>query len=398
MSKQIVVGVTGGIACYKALDVISKLRKLDHEITVIMTAHALEFVEPLSFQTLSKNPVITDMFAATDAWEVEHISIAQKADLFLIVPATANCIGKIANGIADDMLSTTIMATKKPVLFAPAMNTAMYNNPIVQENILKLKALGYLFIEPAEGLLACGDIGAGKLPDPENIVSEALKILYQAEAQSADKDLFGKRVLVTAGPTVEAIDPVRFISNRSTGKMGFAIAEAAYDRGAEVTLIAGPVNLQCSLGINRINVNSTSDMSQAVNDCYDKTDVVIMAAAPSDYRTMHFSDNKMKKTDKPINIDLIPNDDILAGLGKKKGNKILIGFAAETDNLEEYAQEKIKKKNLDYIVANDVTLEGAGFQSDTNIITIIDAAGQIKSYEKMSKRNAADVILDLLIR
>lgn len=287
--KCVVIGVTGGVAVYKALDVVSRLKKKDIDVRVIMTKSATEFVTPLSFQALSQNMVVTDMFEEPKAWEIQHISLAKRADLMLVVPATANIIGKVANGIADDMLSTTIMATKAPVVFAPAMNTNMYENRIVQDNIRKLKDYGYNFIEPATGRLACGDEGRGKLEDPEIIVENVLFMLYD------NKDLVGKKVLVTAGYTIAAIDPVRFITNKSSGKMGYAIAEEARDRGAEVTLISGPTNIKPPIGVNLIKVNTNEEMYKAVIDRFNEQHIVIKSAAVADYKPKTYSDKKIKK-------------------------------------------------------------------------------------------------------
>ena len=407
--KNVVVGVTGGIACYKAADLVSKLKKHDINVDVIMTESACEFVNPLTFRTLSKNPVVTSTFAVPEAWKVGHISLAQKADVMLIAPATANVIGKVANGIADDMLTTTIMACKSKIVFAPAMNVNMYENPILQENIEKLKRLGYMFIEPGAGILACGDIGKGRMAEPAEIEAFVLDLLYGGEAEKdascdsvADapapvKDLAGKRFLVTAGPTVEDIDPVRYISNRSSGKMGFAIAEAARARGAEVTLVCGPVKLTCSEDIKRIDVKTTKDMLAACESVFDDVDVVIKAAAPADFYVVNQSEHKMKKVpgQDQVTIELAKNPDIIATLGKKKGDHILVGFAAETRDLETYAREKIKTKNLDMIVANDVSASGAGFNCDTNIITIFKAGVDEKfTYPVMSKKEDAEIILD----
>ncbi len=410
MSRNVVVGVTGGIACYKAADVVSRLKKEDTEIDVIMTENACEFVDPLTFRTLSKNPVVTNTFAAPEAWKVGHVALAQKADVFLIAPATANVIGKVANGIADDMLTTTIMASRAKIVFAPAMNVNMYENPITQENIAKLKKLGYYFIEPGSGLLACGDVGKGRMAEPAEIVEYVLKLLNEVNNECANeactatprgdgqkeaKDLTGRRILVTAGPTVEDIDPVRYISNRSSGKMGYAVAEAARRRGADVTLISGPVNLSCSEEIRRIDVKTTKQMLEACESVFDDVDIVIKAAAPADYYVVNQYDHKIKKSDGVFTIELAKNPDILETLGKKKGDHILVGFAAETNDLEAYARDKMKRKNLDMIVANDVSAPGAGFDHDTNIITIIKASdGSLSTYEKMSKAQAADVILD----
>lgn len=396
MSKHIVIGVTGGIAVYKVLDVASRLRKLGYSMNTIMTAHACEFVKPLSFETITNNYVVTDTFERPKTWEVEHIALAKKADLMLIAPATANIIGKVASGIADDMLSTTIMAAKCPVVFAPAMNTAMYENPIVQEKIAYLKEKGYLFIEPDSGWLACGDKGAGKLPTPEQIVNEVLEVLENKNIKSKapNKDLLGKHFLISAGPTVEAIDPIRYITNHSSGKMGYAIAKAASNRGAEVKLVSGPTQLECPEGVQRIDVQSALDMYEAMHEHFDWSDVVIKTAAVGDFRPKETSAHKLKKGSMNPVIELVANPDILQSLGQKKTHQILVGFAAETQNVVEYAKEKIKKKNLDFIVANNVAQKGAGFKQDTNIATIIDHDMQVTEYEKMYKDELANIILD----
>ncbi|RKD27839.1 phosphopantothenoylcysteine decarboxylase / phosphopantothenate--cysteine ligase [Caminicella sporogenes DSM 14501] len=392
-NKNVVVGVTGGIAVYKAVDVVSRLKKLSANVNVIMTKSAAKFVAPLTFQSISQNYVVTDMFAEPKTWDIEHISLAQKADLFLIVPATANIIGKIANGIADDMLSTTVMATKAPVLIAPAMNTNMYNNPIVQRNIDILKRLGYKFIEPVSGRLACGDYGKGKLAEPQDIVNEIIN-LFKSDYS---KDLEGRKIIVTAGPTQEPIDPVRYITNHSTGKMGYAIAKAAKNRGAEVLLISGPTNLSAPDGVKIINVVTANEMYEAVLNNLKDADIVIKSAAVADYRPKNKSDVKIKKSDDDLNIELTRNPDILYEIGKIKGNRILVGFAAETNDVLNNALKKIKKKNLDLIVANDITQKGAGFKSETNIVTIIDKNGNYKSLKKMTKEEVADVILDKVV-
>ena len=386
--KNIVIGVAGGIAAYKAVDVVSRLKKKGYNINVIMTESARKFVEPLTFQSISQNYVVTGMFDEPKSWDVEHISLAQKADLFIIVPATANIIGKISNGIADDMLTTTVMATRAPVLIAPAMNTNMLMNPIVQENIKKLEKEGYQFIQPEEGRLACGDFGAGKLPEPEAIVRDAERLL------NCKQDLVGKRILVTAGPTREPIDPVRYITNYSSGKMGYSIATTAAQRGAEVILISGPTNLEKPWGVRCIDVITTNDMYEAVMEHFEWADITIKAAAVADYRPETIEQNKIKKNEDKMFIQLKKNPDILKTLGTKKDrNKVLIGFAAETEDLIANASQKISNKNLDFIVANDVTKEGAGFDSNTNIATIIDKHGDMKHYDKMSKLELADVIL-----
>ncbi|MCR8745301.1 bifunctional phosphopantothenoylcysteine decarboxylase/phosphopantothenate--cysteine ligase CoaBC [Romboutsia lituseburensis] len=387
--KTVVIGVSGGIAVYKCLDVISRLRKLGVNVNVIMTKSATEFVAPLSFQSLSQNYVVCDMFEDSKTWDVEHISLAKKADVFLIAPATANVIGKIANGIADDMLTTTVMATKGKVLIAPAMNTNMYENPILQRNISTLKELGYNFVDPESGRLACGDTGKGKLATPETIVNEVVNLLTQ------NQDLKGKNIIITAGPTMESIDPMRFISNRSTGKMGYSIAAQAIKRGAEVTLISGPTNLTPPQNLKKlIRIESAQDMYNAVLNNMDENQVIIKSAAVADYKPKNYSDKKIKKTDDDLSIELDRNKDIAYEIGKIKKDKILVGFAAETNDLIENAKGKVKRKNLDFIVANDLTKEGAGFGVDTNIVKIIDKEGHITEYPKMTKDEVANVILD----
>ena len=388
--KCVVVGVSGGVAVYKALDVISRLRKKDVEVHVIMTKSATEFVTPLSFQSLSQNMVITDMFAEPKAWEIQHISLAKKADLMLIVPATANIIGKVANGIADDMLSTTIMATKAPVVFCPAMNTNMYENPIVQRNISLLNELGYEFIEPASGRLACGDEGKGKLQDTEIIAEETLRRLHST------KDLLGKKVVVTAGPTMVPIDPVRILTNRSSGKMGYSIAEEARDRGAEVVLISGPTSLRKPNGIKVIDIKTNEDMFNAIKNEFEDADIVIKSAAVADYKAKNYSNEKIKKTGDDLNLIFERDRDILKTLGDMKENQILVGFAAESSNLKENAKGKLDRKNLDYIVANDISKSETGFASDENKVTIISKSGEEVSLEKMSKREVAKNIFDII--
>nr|WP_317332534.1 bifunctional phosphopantothenoylcysteine decarboxylase/phosphopantothenate--cysteine ligase CoaBC [uncultured Romboutsia sp.] len=388
-NKTVVIGVSGGIAVYKTLDVISRLRKLGVNVNVIMTKSATEFVTPLSFQSLSQNYVVCDMFEDPKTWDVEHISLAKRADVFLIAPATANIIGKIANGIADDMLTTTVMATKAKVLIAPAMNTNMYENPILQRNITTLKELGYNFVEPESGRLACGDTGKGKLASPETIVEEVVKLL------SKDQDLKGKSIIVTAGPTVESIDPMRYITNRSTGKMGYSIAKEAVERGADVTLITGPTKLTPPQNLKKlVKIESAKEMYEAVLENLDENDVIIKSAAVADYKPKHYSNKKIKKSEDDLFIELDRNKDIALEIGKIKEDKILVGFAAETNDLIENANLKIKKKNLDFIVANDLTKEGAGFGVDTNIVKIIDKEGNITDYPKMKKEEVANVILD----
>ena len=388
--KTVVIGVSGGIAVYKACDVVSRLKKLNANVHVIMTKSATEFVTPLTFQSLSQNYVVSDMFEEPKTWDVEHISLAKKADVFLIAPATANVIGKVANGIADDMLTTTVMATTGKVLIAPAMNTNMYRNPILQRNISILKELGYNFVDPDSGRLACGDIGEGKLASPEKIVDAVVDLFNEDK-----KDLLGKKIMITAGPTVESIDPVRYLTNRSTGKMGYAIAKMAANRGAEVTLVSGPTNIEPPSNIKKlIKVQSAKDMYDAIIDNFDENQVIIKSAAVADYKPKNYSDKKIKKSNDDLIIELDRNKDIAYELGKIKKNKILVGFAAETNDLIENAKGKISKKNLDLFVANDLTESGAGFGTDTNIVKIIDKDGNIAKYPQMKKDEVADVILD----
>lgn len=408
MKKNILLGVTGGIAVYKVLDVASRLRKLNYELNTIMTENACEFVKPLSFETITNNYVVTDTFERPKTWEVEHIALAKKADLMLIAPATANIIGKVAHGIADDMLSTTIMATKCQVVFAPAMNTAMYENPIVQDNIAYLKEKGYLFIEPDAGWLACGDLGAGKLPTPERITEYVVNCLENEETKKQLKvdeslkleqkedirDLEGKHFLISAGPTIEAIDPMRYITNHSSGKMGYAIAKEAARRGAEVILVSGVTQLECPEGVERINIKSAREMYDIMHSKFEWADVVIKTAAVADYRPKDISEHKIKKDNSKLVLELIPNPDILQSLGERKTHQVLVGFAAETENVIEYARQKIKKKNLDFIVANNIATKGAGFKEDTNIATIIERDGSITEYDKMYKSELGNVILD----
>lgn len=391
-NTTIIVGVTGGIAAYKACDVVSKLKKLNANIHVIMTESACEFVQPMTFQTLSNNFVINDMFKEPKTWEVEHIELAKRADAFLIVPATANFIGKLAAGIADDMLTTTVMATRAPVIIAPAMNTNMYTNRIVQANIGALQDLGYKFIEPASGRLACGDIGAGKLADVDDIVAYVVDF-FEKEAQV--KDLVGRRIMISAGPTIEAIDPVRYITNRSSGKMGYAIAKRAVARGAQVTLVSGKTDLDVPKGLVKyINIESADDLYENLVREFDSNDVVIQSAAVADYKPKSYSDKKIKKKDSDLSIELCRNKDVAQELGKIKGDKVLVGFAAETNDVLENATKKIKKKNLDFIVANDLTMQGAGFSTETNIVKIIEADGRINEYPKLLKSEVGDIILD----
>lgn len=388
--KTIILGVTGGIAAYKVVDLVSKLTKQNANVEVIMTDAATEFINPLTFQTMSNNPVHTSMFNKIDRFDVEHIALAKKADMILVAPATANTIGKIANGLADNLLTTVIMASHAKIVFASAMNTEMYNNPIHQENMNKLKGLGYEFIQPGVGLLACGDYGAGKMAEPVDIVEYVIDSFVE-------KDLLGKKILITAGPTIEPLDPVRYITNHSSGKMGFLLGKEAISRGAEVVLISGPTCLDTPKGVELVKVNTTKDMFEAVGKYFDNCDVLIKAAAPADYRPEYSIPTKIKKKDgekDELNIKFVRNPDIAYHYGNKKTKQIVVGFAAETDNLVEYAKGKLINKNFDFIVANDITIKGAGFKSDTNIVTIIDNKDDLKSFPIMSKRDLAKIILD----
>lgn len=385
--KEIVLGVTGGIAVYKAVELLRLLVKAGAHVHVVMTKAATEFVTPLTFQTLSGNPVHLELFNLISEEKIGHISLADRADLFIIAPATANCIGKIAHGIADDLLTTAVMATRAPVLVAPAMNVNMYRNAIYRENEARLKAHGYLFVAPACGMLACGYEGEGKLQAPEVILEEAVAAL-------TPKRLEGARILVTAGPTLEEIDPVRFISNHSSGKMGYAIARQARLRGAEVTLVTGPTCLAPPLGVNVVRVQSAHEMRDAVRERLENTDVVIKAAAVADYRPKARAGNKVKKETESLSIELEKNPDILAELGACKGDRILVGFAAETQDLVRNAGVKLKNKNLDMVVANDVSQEGAGFNVDTNIAKLLFRDGRVEELPIMEKEALAGVILE----
>ena len=385
--KNIVLGVTGGIAAYKACDLASRLRKKGALVHVIMTEHACEFVRPLTFETLTNEPVTTDMFHRDRPWDVEHVSLAKQADLMIIAPATANILAKTACGIADDMLSSTILAARCPLLFAPAMNSAMWLNPVTQKNVLLLKEAGFRFIGPASGNLACGDQGIGRMSEPEDIVSAA-------EALLCKKDLEGLKIVVTAGPTREMLDPVRFISNRSSGKMGYAIAERALMRGAEVTLISGPTGLKPADGIKVIPVTSSSDLMNAASVESKTADIFIQAAAPADYTPVSYSDQKIKKTDDRMVLELKRTGDIAAACGaEKRPEQVFVGFAAETEHLFENALIKLKKKNLDLIALNDVSRSDAGFEVDNNQLTLISADQQVE-LPLMSKKDAADKLLD----
>ena len=389
--KTIVLCITGGIAAYKAADLTSRLRKLGAKVHIIMTESATHFITPLTLEVLSENRVVTDMFDRAFTWEVEHISLAKCADVFVVAPATANIIGKAAHGIADDMVSTTLMATKAPVVIAPAMNTNMYQNPVVQQNIALLKQRGMYFIGPESGRLACGDTGTGKLADPA-VIAEA--IVHAAALQ----DLAGLSVLITAGPTREALDPVRFISNHSTGKMGYAIAQEASRRGAKVTLVSGPVALEAPQGVTVVPVTSAREMHDAVLDRLPQQDWVIKAAAVGDYRPMTQAQDKIKKKADDLSVALVENPDILKEIGaQKRDNQLVCGFSMETQDLIANSKAKLESKNCDLLVANNLKVEGAGFAHDTNIATILYRDGRTEALSLMQKEQLAGLLLERML-
>lgn len=388
----VVLGVTGGIAVYKACELLRLLQKRGIDVFVVMTQNACRFVAPLTFETLSGHPVAVDTFDRPQTWEVEHIALAKRADLFLIAPATANIMGKMACGIADDMLSTTVMATRAPVLVAPAMNTGMWENAAVQQNVKTLRARGVEIVAPVSGHLACGDSGAGKLEDVAVIAERACELLF------AKRDMEGLRVMVTAGPSREALDPVRYISNRSSGKMGYAIAQAAQKRGAEVTLLSGPVAIEAPQGVKLVPFTTTQELLDRASELAQEQDLLIQAAAPADYRAKEVAPQKIKKQGgEPMTFTLVENPDVAATLGKaKRSGQVFVGFAAETNDVLAHARDKLARKNLDMIVANDVTRPGAGFDVDTNIVTLITKDGQ-EALPMMSKAEVAQRILDRVL-
>ncbi|MEA2014517.1 MAG: bifunctional phosphopantothenoylcysteine decarboxylase/phosphopantothenate--cysteine ligase CoaBC [Thermodesulfobacteriota bacterium] len=389
-NKNIVLGITGGIAAYKAAELTRELVKRGASVRVIMTKNATRFVTPLTLQTLSGNPVYTDMFFLTRGCEIPHISLAQSADIIVVVPSTANIIGKIASGVADDLLSTTIIATKAPVLICPAMNSNMYDNPILRSNIDKLSSLGYLFVKAGDGELACKSQGPGRLPDPEDIAEEVEVVLSR-------KDLEGQTVLITAGPTRESFDPVRYISNHSSGKMGYALAIMARRRGADVILVSGPSSLPIPTGVEYVDVSSAEEMRDAVMEHLEAATVIIKAAAVADYRPSVTSDSKIKKTDEGLDIRLERTFDIISEISDAKGSRTLVGFAMETENLVENARKKMIVKDMDLIVANELGRPGSGFQYDTNVVKIIDRSGDIVELPLMDKIDVADRILDRVL-
>ncbi len=389
--KTVLLGITGSIAAYKIAYLASALHKLHADVHVLMTENATNFINPITFETLTGNKCLVDTFDRNFQFQVEHVSIAKKADIVMIAPASANVIGKIANGLADDMLTTTVMACRCQKLFAPAMNTAMYENPIVQDNIRKLKHYGYEVITPASGYLACGDTGAGKMPEPETLLEYILREV------AFEKDLSGKKILVTAGPTQEAIDPVRCLTNHSSGKMGYAIAKMAMLRGAEVTLVSGPTAIEPPLFVKVVPVTSARDMFEAVTGVSDQQDIIIKAAAVADYRPKQVSEDKVKKKDDQASIELERTDDILKYLGQhKKDGQFLCGFSMETKDMIGNSRAKLEKKNLDMVAANNLKVEGAGFQGDTNVLTLITQDEEV-SLPLMSKEDAALKILDKII-
>ena len=390
-NKHIVVGICGGIAAFKAAGLVSRLRQQGGDIHCIMTENASKFVTPITFGELSGNDVTVDMFSNIYKWDVEHIALAKLADIFVIAPATADIIGKVANGIADDMLSTTIMATKAKVLFVPSMNTNMYENPIVQQNIRKLQDLGYEFMEPESGHLACNTKGKGRFPTLEKIMFQMERILFSRHL------LKGKKIIISAGGTKENIDPVRYIGNRSSGRMGYAIAKAAAMEDAEVTLVSCTKDLPIPDGVHMVYAEDARELNTVMNAYYDSNDAVVMAAAVSDYRPVSQADHKIKKEEnQSLEIQLELNPDILYGLGQRKTHQFLVGFAAETDDVIRHGQEKIKRKNLDMLVANDVAMPGAGFNVPTNIASILYSDGTMEEYPKMTKEELGKIIIEKL--
>lgn len=386
--KTIVLGVTGSIAAYKIANLASMLVKLNADVHVIMTQNATHFITPMTFETLTNNKCIVDTFDRNFNFDVKHVSLAKRGDLFLVAPCTANVIGKVANGICDDMLTTTIMATKAPVLFSPAMNTGMWENPVLQDNLKKLQHYGYHVIEPVVGRLACGDTGSGKMPSEETLLEHILLHLAR------EKDLKGKRLLITAGPTQEAIDPVRFISNRSSGKMGYALAKMAVLRGAQVTLVSGPVSIAPFAGIETVAVRSAQQMFEAVSERSAESDVVIMCSAVADYKPASYSEQKMKKNDNDMSIPLTRTQDILGWLGDhKQAGQVLVGFSMETENLIENSRRKLTKKHADLICANSIASEQTGFAVDTNKVTLITQEN-VTELPLCTKEETADLILD----
>ena len=389
--KTVVLGVTASIAAYKIANLASALVKLHADVHVIMTQNATNFINPITFETLTSNKCLVDTFDRNFQFNVEHVSLAKKADVFMVAPASANVIGKIANGIADDMLTTTIMACKCKKFISPAMNTNMFENPIVQDNLKKLQHYGYEIIDPACGYLACGDTGAGKMPEPETLLNYILREI------ALEKDMVGAKVLITAGPTQESLDPVRFITNHSTGKMGYAIAENCMRRGAEVTLVSGPVSIAPPPFVKVVNVKSAADMADAVKACYEEQQIIIKTAAVADYRPAHVADEKIKKKEGDNVLELERTEDILAYLGAhKQPGQFICGFSMETENMLENSRAKLERKNVDMIVANNLKVAGAGFGVDTNVVTFITKEECVEN-EIMSKADVAGAIVDFIL-
>lgn len=389
--KTVVLGVTASIAAYKIASLASALVKLHADVHVIMTKNATNFINPITFETLTSNKCLVDTFDRNFQFNVEHVSLAKKADVFMVAPASANVIGKIANGIADDMLTTTIMACKCKKFISPAMNTNMFENPIVQDNLKKLQHYGYEIIDPACGYLACGDTGAGKMPEPETLLSYILREI------ALEKDMVGTKVLITAGPTQESLDPVRFITNHSTGKMGYAIAENCMRRGAEVTLVSGPVSIAPPPFVKVVNVKSAADMAEAVKACYEEQQIIIKTAAVADYRPAHVADEKIKKKEGDNVLELERTEDILAYIGAhKQPGQFICGFSMETENMLENSRAKLERKNVDMIVANNLKVAGAGFGVDTNVVTFITKDECVEN-EIMSKADVAGAIVDFIL-
>lgn len=390
--KTVILGVSGSIAAYKAANLASMLVKQHADVHVIMTGNAVNFINPITFETLTGHKCLVDTFDRNFEYSVEHVSLAKKADLVLIAPATANVIGKLAGGIADDMLTTTVMACRCRKLLSPAMNTQMYENPILQDNLKKLKSFGYEIVEPASGRLACGDTGTGKMPEPEMLLEHVLNTIAR------EKDLAGKRIMVTAGPTQEPVDPVRYLTNHSTGKMGYAIARMAAYRGAQVTLVSGPVNLSAPIGVETISVLTAEEMFEAVTRNFADQDIVVKAAAVADYKPAKISDEKVKKSDSQMALEMTRTRDILKYLGEnKRPDQFLCGFSMETERMIEHSKAKLEKKHLDMIAANNLKVTGAGFGTDTNVVTLISKE-EIVELPCMSKEEVADQILDAILR
>lgn len=385
--KHVLLGITGSISAYKAADLASRLVKLHADVHVIMTKNAEQLISPVVFEALTGNKVVDDAFDRASGYHIAHIAMAHEADIVMVAPASANMIAKLAHGIADDMLSTTMLAVTAPAYIVPAMNTAMYENKVTQENMQKLAELGYHVLEPASGYLACGDTGKGKMPQPEELLE------YILQESAFEKDLAGKRVLITAGPTQEPFDPVRYITNHSTGKMGYALAKNAHRRGAQVTLVTGPVQLPPPLFANTVQTVTAQEMFEQVDACFDEQDIVVMSAAVADYRPANISKEKIKKQDAGVAVELERTKDILATVAARKKNQFVCGFSMETEHMLEHAKAKLQKKNLDMIVANNLRTAGAGFGTETNVVTLV-TEGSVQELPLMSKDDVAGAVFD----